>query len=89
MEARVRQYLDLMKKILDEGQVREDRTGTDERALTEPIGSAQRRCIKFDGLNLHVGEWSRRMGIQSATIIRRLNAGWSARDALTKQPRVW
>lgn len=41
--------------------------------------------ISFKGETLHVSEWSRRLGLHRVQIPRRLAAGWSVTDALTKR----
>lgn len=44
------------------------------------------RRVKFHGLNLTMAQWGRKTGIMSATIISRLNKGWSVERALTERP---
>jgi hypothetical protein len=41
------------------------------------------RLLTMDGVTYCVAEWSERLGIKHATIMSRLRAGWSDRDALT------
>ena len=45
------------------------------------------RMIELDGQRLCIMEWSERTGLPAATILGRLNLGWSIRDALFKPKR--
>ena len=42
------------------------------------------RQIKFNGVSRPVADWARLTGISSDTLTKRLNAGWSVEDAMTK-----
>lgn len=42
------------------------------------------RQIKFNGVSRTVADWARLTGISSDTLTKRLNAGWSVEDAMTK-----
>lgn len=54
-----------------------------EDAISTPIKKTQ-RIVEFNGRKLNINQWSKITNIPSATIIYRLNHGWSANDALTK-----
>jgi hypothetical protein len=45
------------------------------------------RMVTFRGETLTVAAWCERTGLRTSTLVARLNAGWSAEDALTKQLR--
>jgi len=42
------------------------------------------RHISFNGKTMPVGHWASYLGINSRTLIKRLNAGWPVKTALTK-----
>lgn len=42
------------------------------------------RQIKFNGVSRTVADWARLTGISSDTLTKRLNAGWSVEDAMSK-----
>jgi hypothetical protein len=44
------------------------------------------RLLEWRGETLRVTEWARRLGIDAATIVRRIGLGWSAEEALTASP---
>jgi hypothetical protein len=45
-----------------------------------------RKLIEYDGKKLTATGWSRETGIADATILERLNNGWSVESALTTAP---
>lgn len=43
--------------------------------------------LEHEGLRLPLGEWTKRVGINKACIVQRLNHGWSTADALSTEVR--
>lgn len=39
--------------------------------------------ITYDGLTMNATEWSKKIGLNPKTIIKRIRSGWSAKEALT------
>ena len=39
--------------------------------------------ITYDGLTMNATEWSKKIGLNPRTIIKRIRSGWSAKEALT------
>lgn len=59
-----------------------------EKALSTPDGTSQdnirTRALTFDNQTHTLSEWSRRTGISTATLSRRLSRGWSVEKALSR-----
>jgi len=51
--------------------------------------TSKTRRITHEGETLCVAEWSRRTGLARATIIDRMDLGWSGADILTVKSRRW
>lgn len=56
-------------------------------AIDQAMHRRDNTILTYDGRSLTLAEWARRTGIQSDTIGRRLERGWSIARALTEPPR--
>lgn len=59
------------------------RWATDQQ---QGVNKRKNRFLEFEGLRLTVSEWAVRKGLGPKTILYRLKAGWSVKDALTTSP---
>ena len=55
--------------------------------FTQSRNTRKNKFIDFDGVVKTQSEWSIQFQISETTIMRRLKAGWSVKDSLTKLPK--